>query len=175
MEQPFITGKIIYLRGLGREDLPDVVKWINNPEVTHYLFMGDKPSNLESLTESWEKELRSPNDISFAIVDMKKDELIGWTGIYTINWISRSAEYRVFIGNKNYWSKGIGTEAARLLIEYAFNKLNLNRVWLGVNAEHKGALKSYGKAGFIKEGVLRQELFRNGKYYDVIRMGILKS
>ena len=101
--------------------------------------------------------------------------MIGWCGLYCINWIARSAEYRVFIGEVDCRGKGIGTEIGGILLRYGFGKLNLNKIYLGVNAEHKEALRSYEKAGFVKEGLLRQEIFRNNRYYDVIRMGVLRE
>jgi len=175
LKNPFIVGEQVYLRGLELGDLENLVCWMNNSEVTYYLFMGDRPANLERLKEQFERERRSQNDIVFAVMHKESDTHIGWTGLYTINWISRSAEFRNFIGEKTHWNKGIGTEVAKLLIKYAFNKLNLNKVWLGVNTEHKGAIRSYEKAGFVREGILRQEIYRNGKYYDAVRMSIVRQ
>lgn len=175
MNTPFISGDKIYLRGLEKSDLPNLIIWMNDPEVTRYLFMGTIPAHLELLTEQWEKDIKSHNEVVFAIVEKKKDEMIGWAGLYSINWISRSAEYRIFIGDRNQWGKGIGTEVAKLMIKYGFEKLNLNKIWLGVNASHIGAFRSYEKASFAKEGVLRQEIFKNNQYYDAIRMSILKE
>lgn len=175
MKDAFITGKKIYLRGIRCEDLLNLTRWMDDDEVTRYLFMGDRPANLKMVQEEWEKGLRDPNEVSFAVVDKKNDKMIGWGGLYRINWISRTAEYRVFIGAKDYWNKGVGTEIAAELVRYGFEKLNLNKIWLGVNAEHLGAFNSYRKAGFVKEGVLRQEIFRNNKYYDAVRMSILRK
>jgi len=175
MKNQFTVGTKVYLRGVEKDDLRNMVSWINDPEVTCYMIMGDRPTQLDLLIEEWETQIRNRNEIVFAVCDKKKDVMVGTTGLYSINWISRMAEYRIFIGDKNYWNKGIGTEVAKLLIEYGFKKLNLNKVWLGVNEENKGALRSYEKAGFIKEGVLRQEVFRNNEYYDAVRMSILKK
>lgn len=174
MNAPFIAGERVYLRGMEKKDLPRLVDWINDPEVTYYLFMGDRPAQIELLTEQWEKEIKNPNEVAFAIIDKKKNKIIGWCGLYSINWISRAAEYRIFIGDKKYWGKNLGTEVAKLLLRYGFEKLNLNKVWLGVNASHKAAVSSYTRAGFVKEGLLREEIFRNNQYYDAIRMSILR-
>ena len=175
MTSPFITGKKIYFRGILPEDLPQISRWMSDPEVTHFLFMGDRPANLKLIQEQYDRDQRAADEVSIAVVDKKSDRIIGWGGLYRINWISRTAEYRVFIGDKKYWNKGFGTEIARLLVGYGFDKLNLNKVWLGVNADHLGAFHSYKKAGFVQEGVLRQEIYRNGKYYDAVRMSILKK
>lgn len=175
MNTPFIKGKKINLRGIESEDLINIAAWINDPVVTHYLFMGDKPAHIELLREEWEKQIRSHEEVAFAVLEAKKNKMIGWGGLYRINWISRTAEYRVFIGDKNFWGKGLGTEIAELLIAYGFEKLNMNKIWLGVNTAHKGAVRSYEKAGFVREGVLRQEIFRNNRYYDAVRMSILRQ
>lgn len=175
MKNPFIIGDKIYLRGIEREDLPEFVRWINDSEVTHYMYTGLQPANLELLTEEWQQETRSFNDVVMALCDKEKDILVGKVGLYSINRVSLAVEYRIFIGDKTYWNKGYGTEAAQLILDYAFMKLNLNKVWLGVNAEDKRATRSYEKSGFTKEGILRQEVYRNGKYYDAVRMSILRE
>lgn len=176
MQSPFIMGEKLYLRGLDKEDLRgNMFKWANDPEVTHYMFMGLKPNAIELMEEEYEKLIRSEKDIVFAIIDKESDAHIGNAGLYVINWVSRSAEYRIVIGEKEFWDKGYGKETARLILDYGFNKLNLNKIWLGVNAEHKAAVKSYEKSGFVKEGSLREEIYRNGKYYDATRMSILRK
>ena len=175
MIEPFLVGRNVYVRGLHQSDLPAMLPWINDAEVTQLLFSGDRPASLERLTEQWEADLKSHNNIAFAACLCATDQFIGTTGLYSINWIMRSAEFRVFVGEKGQWNKGIGTELTRLMAIYGFDKLNLNRVWLGVNADNAGAVRAYEKAGFVREGVLRQEQFRNNRYYDVIRMSMLRQ
>ena len=173
---PFIEGEKLYLRELKKEDLRgNMFNWANDPKVTHYMFMGLRPNSIEVMEEDFDKLIRSEKDIVFSIVDVKSDAHIGNVGLYTINWVARTAEYRIVIGEKDFWSKGYGAEAAKLILDYGFNKLNLNKIWLGVNSEHKAAVKSYEKVGFIKEGVLRQEIYRNSRYYDATRMSILRK
>jgi RimJ/RimL family protein N-acetyltransferase len=175
MNDPFMVGKHVYVRGLLRSDLPALVAWINDAEVTHLLFSGERPAVPERLTEQWEAELRSGNNIAFAACLRENDRFVGTTGLYSINWIMRSAEFRVFIGDKSVWNRGIGTELTRLMVIYGFEKLNLNRVWLGVNGDNVAGVRAYENAGFTREGVLRQEQYRNFRYYDVIRMSILRE
>lgn len=176
MYHPFIIGKKVYLRGIEREDLTgNYFQWANDSEVTYYMFMGAKPNTLENLEEEYEQLRKSNTDIVFAICNKKTDEHIGNTGLHRIEWISRSVEYRIIIGEKKFWGKGNGVEIAKLILQYAFDKLNMNKVWLGVNSENLSAVKSYKNAGFVEEGVLRQEIYRNGKYYDAIRMSVLRE
>lgn len=175
MSKGFLIGEGVILRGFEKEDLKYLYNWLNNSEVTCYIFLGDRPAIMERLVENWEKEFKSPNDIAFAVVEKTDGKVVGSAGLYSINFISRSAEFRIIIGEPEYWDKGIGAEAAKLLVSYAFNKLNLNKVWLGVNADNIRAVKSYEKAGFVREGVLRQEIYRNGRHYDAVRMSVLRE
>jgi RimJ/RimL family protein N-acetyltransferase len=175
MKEPFMITRQVYVRALEHMDLAKLVQWINDAEVTRLLFMGHRPATVERLNEQWEQEQRSGGDIPFAVCTNEEDTFIGTTGLYNINWIMRSAEFRVFLGEKNFWNRGIGTELTKLMVVYGFDKLNLNRIWLGVNAENKAGARAYEKAGFAREGLLRQEQYRNFRYYDVIRMGLLRG
>lgn len=176
MKTPFISGEKLYLKGLEKEDLKgNMFRWANDSEVTYYMYTGLKPNSMDVLEKEYDQLIHSDKDVIMAIIDKKTDAHIGNVGLYSINWLYRSAEYRILIGEKEYWGKGYGVETANLIIKYGFSKLNLNKIWLGVNAANKAAVKSYKKSGFIEEGVLRQEIYRNSTYYDAIRMSILKG
>lgn len=176
MHHPFIVGEKVYLRGLEKNDLiGNMFQWANDSEVTYYMFMGAMPNSMELLEEEYKQLMSSKNDVVFAIVDKETDIHVGNVGLHVINWISQSAEFRIIIGEKEYWNKNYGTEATKLAVQYGFEKLNLNKVWLGVNAEHKGGIKAYGNAGFVREGILRQEIYCNGRYYNAVRMSILRG
>jgi RimJ/RimL family protein N-acetyltransferase len=92
-----------------------------------------------------------------------------------IDWVSRLVELRIRIGDKNAWGGGLGSEATRLLLSYAFDGLNLERVWLRVFATNERAIKMYEKVGFQHEGRLRRASFINGQMLDVDLMGLLKT
>lgn len=176
MYHPFMEGEKIYLRGLERSDLSgNMFQWANDAEVTHYMFTGAMPNTMEKLQEEYEQLTKSDKDVVFAIIDKKSETHIGNVGLYLINYTSRAGEFRIIIGEKEYWNKGYGTEVTKMVVSYAFERLNLNSIFLGVNAEHIGAIKAYEKAGFVKEGTMRQMIYRNGRYYDAIRMSILRE
>jgi|SRR5579864_1652794 len=175
MTASFLAGKRVYLRDFRRTDLDAMVAWINDQEVTRLLFMGGRPANLELLEEQWERDQRNQHEVTFAVCLIDGDVFVGTTGLYSINWMMHSAEFRVFLGDRTAWGRGIGTECTKLMVVYGFEKLNLNRIWLGVNQENVGGVRAYEKAGFVREGVLRQEQFRNFRYYDAVRMAILRS
>jgi len=176
MRHPFLEGKRIYLRGLEKSDLPGrFFQWANDKEVTRFLFMGVFPNVLENLEEWFEEIRKSDKDIVFLIVDKKSDKEIGFCSFNQIRWLHRSAEYRIFIGEKECWDRGYGQETNKIMLRYGFELLNFNKIWLGVSASHTMALNSYIKSGFVKEGILRQEIYRNSRYYDAVRLSVLRD
>lgn len=172
----FIRGSLFYLRPVEEEDYLNHYKnWVNDQAVTHFMWRGTFPTSKADVKEAFEKIRKSPSDIEFTIVDEKTNAPIGLVGLHEINHIYRSAEFRILIGNKEFWGKGIGTEALQLITAYGFHNIHLHRVSLGVNADNMAAVKSYEKAGFKIEGQLRQSIFKNGRFYDVYLMAILKN
>ena len=164
-----------YLRGLKRTDLPALLGWTSDREVTRYLYRGAFPAHLEALEQLYEAMIHTPNEEELAICVQGEDDLIGIAGLHGINPVARSAELRILIGEKRWWGKGHGTEATQLLLAWAFEVLNLHKVWLGVNAAQTNAVRVYEKVGFVREGTLRDEIWRNGRYYDAVRMSILAT
>lgn len=99
--------------------------------------------------------------------------LIGNVGFVAINYIHRTGEAGIFIGNKEYWSKGYGYEALSLLIDYAYKVLNLNSIMLRVYSYNKRAIGCYEKVGFKKIGEIREAHIYNLKIHNVILMDLL--
>ncbi len=91
-----------------------------------------------------------------------------------ISWCRR-ASFGILIGDKAAWGKGYGSEATRLMLRHAFETLNLNRVWLHVYEYNQRGIRAYEKVGFRREGVLRQDTFRDGRYWDTIAMAVLRE
>jgi RimJ/RimL family protein N-acetyltransferase len=171
----FIRGTQAYLRPIERSDYTDVMPtWLSDRDATRYLTRGTFPLTRDDLSAAFDEVRSSHADCEFAVVAIDDDSPVGVAGLHALNWVARSAEFRVFVGDRSHWSKGIGTETAQLLVAYAFDVLNLNRVWLGVNSENLAALTTYERTGFTREGLLRDDVYRNGRYYDVVRMGLLR-
>ncbi len=101
--------------------------------------------------------------------------LVGNCGLFGIEWNNRAAEFGIFIGDKSVWGKGYGTDAARLVLRHGFETLNLNRIFLRVYEDNPRAMHTYEKAGFVPEGRMRQAVYRNGEYKDVLLMSTLRS
>ncbi|ACR79886.1 GNAT family N-acetyltransferase [Kosmotoga olearia] len=165
-----LKGEKVVLRPLEVEDARTIVPLINDAELRQYLLQVF-PIN-KFMEENWIKNhSSSSNEVNLAITT--DDELIGVTGYMNIDWVNRCAEFGIGIFNKKYWGKGYGTETTKLMLEYAFRKLNLNRVYLRVFDYNERAIRAYEKCGFVLEGRQRQAVFSNGRYHDVLMMSIL--
>jgi len=175
MEKAFLIGKQIYLRGLEEQDLVNLQKWLCDSDITKLLYQGVRPLNLDYMKQEFQKKISDNNEIVFAIITKSNNKHIGWAGIYEINWSSRNAEVRFFIGDKKYWGKGLATDTVSLLIDYTFNKLNLHRIYGGTNIENKGSVKVFKKLKFKQEGIISEGHFRNGKYYDLVTFGLINK
>ncbi len=175
MKYAFLIGNTVYLRAIEKEDLQLLKKWICDEKVTHYLETGARPPSTELLNEEYEQGLKTQKDVSFLLISKKKDIPIGWGGLYNIDWIKRSSELRFFIGETKFWKMTAALESEKLLLQYAFEKLNLHKVIGGANVENKGSWKVMERVGFVKEGVFRDAVYRNGKYYDAYMYSILRS
>ncbi|MCJ7733036.1 MAG: GNAT family N-acetyltransferase [Anaerolineales bacterium] len=175
-----IIGDQIRFRAIEKEDLPNFVTWLNDPEVRHGLSLILPLSLAEE--EDWFGEMlkKSPFERPLAIEiqpDPQKDvwSFVGNCGLFGIDWQNRSAEIGIHIGEKKYWDQGFGTKAMCLALKHGFENLNLHRLWLRVFETNQRAIRSYEKAGFILEGKFRQAQYLDGIYVDVMIMSVLKS
>jgi len=172
----FAEGSRVLLRPLERTDLNErYLSWLNDPEVTRYTEAGTFPSTAEDLDNYYRSITGSRNDVLLAIEVKKSGHHIGNVKLGPIYWVHRVATFGILVGEKEFWGKGIGIEATRLMVEYGFQKLNLHRIDLGVFAEHEAAVRCYEKVGFKVEGRMRQDLFQGGEYKDRLWMGLLRS
>lgn len=174
-KRPFLSGERVFLRGVEPEDYPTIKPWLNDPLVTHFMFYGQTPMNAEQTEKMLSEQANSPHDIVFMVCDKATGKAIGFAGLYEIHPRAQKAEFRVLIGETDFWGKGLGTEVTEMLTFYGFDRLNLHRIYLGVTSENLGALRVYEKAGYAHEGVLRDDIYRNSRFYDSVRMGILRD
>ena len=173
-----ILGEGIRLRAIERTDIPRFLRWMNDPEVIQFLLMSSPLSM--AMEEKWfDAQVERPPQQGqiLAIEVCVNDEWIhiGNTGLHDVDVVNRTAEFGIVIGEKDFWSKGIGTRATKLTLKHGFDNLNLNRIYLEVFETNPRAMKAYESAGFIREGILRQAIFKNGRYIDLILMSILQS
>lgn len=168
-----LAGDLCYLSPLTPEDAERSAAWDNDLEVA--LPLGDEawtPTTAEGARQGLEEAVRRHAHL-FGIIDKATGELIGRCILFQIDQVNRSAMMGIVIGEKAYWGRGYGREATRLLLDYAFNLLNLHNVMLGVFSFNERALRCYRAVGFREIGRRRQARIIGDRRYDVVLMDIL--
>lgn len=164
----------VLLRQLAIADTDTYYAWVKDPEVVKYSLSKWLKRYTKAEIEAWlRKTLADENTLNWGIVEKTSKNLIGHAGIAGIHKGNNSGEYFILIGDRNSWNKGYGTEVTKLIVDYGFKELKLHRIMLTVSDVNIGAVKSYKKAGFVEEGVMREASMRDGKFHDKIVMAIL--
>jgi RimJ/RimL family protein N-acetyltransferase len=171
-----IEGRSVRLRPVEREDLPRFVRWLADPEVRRHIEMHLSLSLAQE--ERWFEESLGKGDLQPLAIDARLDGdfvHVGSCGFHEIRWRDRTGVVGLLIGERTVWGRGLGTEAMRALLRHAFDTLNLNRIALRVFENNVRAVRVYEKLGFVREGRLRQDHYREGRYVDVLVMGLLRE
>lgn len=151
-----LKGKKIYLRPITLEDAnEEYVHWLNDKEVNQYLESRFVLATVENVKKFIEGILKSENNYFFAIVDIESNKHIGNIKLGSVNTYHKRADIGILIGDKNYWGKGIGTEAITLISDFAFNHLYLDKVMAGCYANNLGSYKAFLKCDFVEEGLFK--------------------
>ena len=134
---------------------------------------------LHALSETQDflmNEMLSAKDAkNYLIIDKESGSPIGYTSLINIDFKNRNADFMIEIGEKSFWGKGYAAETLNMILNYAFLEMNLHRISLKVFSFNTRAINLYTSAGFKKEGVLREALYRNGQWHDIIQMGMLHA
>lgn len=167
----------VRLRDLKMEDAGDRYQWCLDREVTKHLNMPDTyPPFTRDETSEWIGMcINRSNGYEQKAILTEEGVHIGWIDLKNIDRINKHAELGIAIGNKAYWGRGYGQAAMYEMLKFGFNELGMNKIWLRVETDNEKAIKSYKRLGYVDEGILRQDRFRNGGYVDRIRMSILKN
>lgn len=168
-----LVGERIYLSPRNSEDAELFTKWMNDFEITDYTGRSATIMTLDAEKKYLENKNMDLETTAFAIVDLKTDKMVGTLSLENISYNNRTAVLGIFIGDPDYRSNGYGTEAIKLLLDFAFNYMNLNSIKLDVLSCNERAIKCYIKCGFKEVGRWRKSKYVNGKYYDTIIMDIL--
>lgn len=171
-----IYGERIRLRAPERDDVALFAAWINDPEVRFGISLY-LPMSIAREEQWFESMLKRPPDEHPLTIEVREGE--GWTAIGNVGFIgldpvAHSAEVGIMIGNKAYWNQGYGTEAMELILKHGFETLNLHRIFLRVFERNPRAIRCYEKAGYTHEGRLREAVYIDGEYSDMLVMGILR-
>lgn len=172
----FLEGTGLYLRPLLPDDaLGKYPGWLNDADVSRGNSHQIYPYTREQAAEFIKNLAGRRDQLVLAIVEKKAGEHIGNISLQNINFINRSAELAVLLGEKSVWGQGHGYEAARLLVFHGFEALNLRRIELGTPEFNIGMQKVAEKLGMKHEGVKRSAFFKNGRYFDIWLYGLLRD
>lgn len=175
MGYSLLRGQLVHLTACDTQEIaPLMERWGRDSEYVRLL--DDEPCQLLSSRQwqKWLEDITSGKEF-FVIRVNENDQIIGTIGLYQRKWNHGDTFVGIGVGEREYWGRGYGTEAMRLVLQFAFQELNLHRVSLGVFAYNERAIRSYEKAGFRIEGRLRQGIHRVNQRWDEVVMGILRS
>lgn len=170
-----INGTTIYLRPMEISDVKFKVNWVNSEEVRKTLAFIDYPVS-QLATEAWLRKIATDDKRKdFMICLRETNEPIGFCGIKNIDLINQKAESYLAIGDHNYWGKGLGYETKKVLLDYSFDHLNLNKVYSYHQADNAAMIKINLKLGARQEGLLREDMRVNGEMKDMVIISVLQK
>jgi RimJ/RimL family protein N-acetyltransferase len=170
-----LTGARLRLRPIGRADLAASITWRNDAD-TRALVMGYPFPVTEDMEAAWYDRMLADQGgkrASFGIADLESGALIGFIHLMDIDWVCRSCELGIVIGDKARRGQNFGQEAAQLAVDYAFSGLNLCRIGARVLASNERAITMFRALGFQQEGCLREAAFADGAKINVVMLGLL--
>jgi UDP-4-amino-4,6-dideoxy-N-acetyl-beta-L-altrosamine N-acetyltransferase len=167
-----LKGEKVSIRPITRDDTDMVLSWRNSDLVKQF-FIYRKDITREEHLSWFENKIEKGAVVQFIIE--AEEGPVGSVYIQNINKTHRNGEYGIFIGEPNALGKGYGTDAGRLILKYAFETLNLHKVYLRVIDNNIRAIKSYEKLGFSVDGVLKDDVCIDGEFRDIVIMSVLKG
>jgi ribosomal-protein-alanine N-acetyltransferase len=176
--QRYLKGKRISLHGLSPADLRadgPYYSWLDDLSLDLFGERSDFPNNTQRMESYYAAACANDRLLLLGIFDNVSGQHIGNITLQQIDWIHRRAFLGYLIGDKAFAGKGIASEACLMILQYGFNKLNLERIWTTVALEHEASMRVAAKAGFQQEGQLRAHQLRNGKRRDMAVFGCLRE
>jgi RimJ/RimL family protein N-acetyltransferase len=171
-----LQGPRVTLRAARREDMILVHHYNTDVEV-ELAGGGDPPlpQSIERLLADFDNEITKGGRNGTNFIIDADDHCIGFCALFGFDDSARTAALGITIGDKEYWGKGYGREAITLLVDYAFRLRNLRRIWLTVNGRNERAIRAYTACGFVEEGRLREHVWNNGAYDDLVYMAVTRA
>ncbi len=172
----FLDGDKVCLRPLTEADVnEEYLGWLHDQEVQRYIESTRLPMTLERLREYVRRFEGSDRQVSLAIVEKASNRHVGNVTLNNINWVNRTADTAIMIGGKDCWGHGYAFEAWSLLLEYAFQRLNLRKIIAGVAVDNAPSASALKRLGFQVEGTLRAEVWVEGAYRDALRLALFRE
>jgi RimJ/RimL family protein N-acetyltransferase len=169
-----LSDDLIYLRKLESTDLERTWEWINDPGV--YVKIGSQVPISRTAQQKWFEHVDQSSHKAILAICLKDGGVhVGNVSLDSIENRHRTARLSIFIGDAAQRGKSLGSRAIRLLANYAFGYLNLNRIWCKATAGDERIVSFYESLGFQQEGVMRQHEYIDGRYVDKLVFGLLKE
>ncbi len=172
-----IAGEHIILRAFEREDAERCYRWMNDPNIVRTL-KSRYPIAFQNEIEWLDRAMHgsvSDSERHFAIERKDDRTHIGNASIHDIEWVSRTAAFGLFIGEPSAWNRGFGSDAIRTLVRFAFDEMNLQKLRINVFDYNDRAKHVLEAQGFVQEGRLRSEFYREGTYHDIVILSIFRD
>ena len=166
-----LKGEGMYIRMMIEEDTELIVKW-RNQDFVRKNFIYQQPFTIEGHHKWVENMINTGRGVQF-IICTDEDVPVGSAYLRDIDREHRKAEYGMFLGEKEGFGHGYGSQAAALLIQYSFEELDLHKVMCRILAENISSRKSCTKAGYKEEAYLKDEVFLEGKFKDMVFMACI--
>lgn len=170
-----IIGDKVYIRAIEQKDLKTLFTWVNDPELWYHLGGWHFPNSYSSM-ENWFLYMRNDNSNLRFVIETYNGDLIGTLNLIDIDWKNNHAFTGLYIGDKDFRSKGYGTDAIKAIQKYSFNELHFQRLGSHIIEYNNIALAFVlNKCGWKKEGIERNWFFRMNRYWDRILVGITRD
>jgi len=173
----YYKGEKVRLRPVSESDVSTTLIWRNDPEIRDS-FLGYQFPVTKKMEEAWFERLQEGDvagTVVFSIETLTEGQFIGLVNLHKIDWQSQYGYFGVQIGDKDYHGRGMGKDATRVMLDYAFNNLNLRKVCLEVLGDNHVAIKIYESLGFSLEGTLKNQIYSRGAYCDLLIMSVFKE
>jgi len=176
-ENQLLLGNGVVIRPVKRSDVHHFAKWFSDQEVMQYLqeyLLTTEMAEEKVIEDAGTTYAKTDALMVIEAVEGDSTTPIGTIALHRINPKDRCAHFGIAVGEKDYWSRGCGTEATRLMVNYGFEQLGLHRISSGVFSFNERSLRMHRRVGFIEEGRQRELDLKNGRYHDRIMFGILR-
>jgi RimJ/RimL family protein N-acetyltransferase len=165
-----IEGKRVRLRPVEEADFPLIHKWMNHPEVWHYMDY-QRPFSLAEVVRDVERS----REEGYPFTILVDDRAIGRIGLNQFRRRDRICSVYMFIGEPEFWGHGYAQDSVMALLGYAFDRWDLHQVELWVLGDNNRGVATYARCGFVHEATLRERSWKDGRWVDRVIMSVLRE
>ena len=175
MKNAFLVGEKTYLRPVELSDTPWIQQWHNDPEIRTLARMGELPVTYMKEEHDISNAKASEDEVYLIIMEKSSDRPIGFVRLNFIDPVARNMWLRFVIGDTKAFGKGLARDALQQVLQWLFAEQNIHRVTLETYETNERAIRFFERLGFKREGLVREAVYIEGEYYNIIAFGILKS